>query len=61
MLSHISIDFSYLKIKTYFRSGEAAKRLQHCFSPGVIDLVEEKSETGGKSEQIAVVNKSGAR
>jgi len=42
-------------------SGEAAKRLQHCFSPGVIDLVEEKSDTGGKSEQIAVVNKSGAR
>jgi len=41
--------------------GEAAKRLQHCFSPGVIDLVEEKSESGEKTELVAVVNKSGAR
>ena len=43
------------------RIGEKAQRLQQCFSPGVIDLVEQKSEHGDKVEQVAVVNKSGAR
>jgi len=41
--------------------GEKAQRLQQCFSPGVIDLVEQKSEHGDKIEQVAVVNKYGAR
>ena len=43
------------------RIGEKALRLQQCFSPGVIDLVEQKSEHGDKVEQVAVVNKDGAR
>lgn len=35
--------------------GEAAERLQRCFSPGVIDLVEAKSENGSGIEKEAVV------
>ena len=35
--------------------GEAAERLQRCFSPGVIDLVEEKSEKGNFTRKRAVV------
>lgn len=35
--------------------GEAAERLQRCFSDGVIDLVEEKVEEGKKSQKVAVV------
>lgn len=35
--------------------GEAAERLQRCFSQGVIDLVEEKSEDGRNSQKVAVV------
>jgi len=35
--------------------GEAAERLQRCFSPGVIDLVEEKSENGQAPQKVAVV------
>jgi len=35
--------------------GEAAERLQRCFSQGVIELVEEKSEDGRNSQKVAVV------
>lgn len=35
--------------------GKQAELLQKCFSPGVIDLVKEKSEDGGESQTVAVV------
>ena len=42
--------------KLIFRYGEAAERLQHCFSPGVFDLVDEKIEDGNGTQKVAVLN-----
>ena len=51
----MDFDESKVILNESFRIGKQAELLQTCFSPGVIDLVKEKSEDGGESQTVAVV------